>query len=584
MNSYMVLKVTRQRAGQHSAIFADLSNGGKKQHISGNLPDLYTNMIIQMTVKDGRAIDYELNLTEKNIACLQKYGIDVDKYRKTLNIHSQLKEDGAAWNIASVDMESENGDIYQCLPFAEADKVHRKMINNPTDAKRLQALNKETLEIARNGHRKIAYGVEEFLSYFSEAEREGAYQQLMIHLKVLCLQAQAYSFREGKVWDNEMKHKEDFVFENIVDRCDTDYPICTREEIERFIKTLKEQGSNLCDEQIATLWSLDCSLPCIITGGAGTGKTSVIKAIIDCYSQYYKRENILLVAPTGKASRRLAEKTKLSAMTIHRALRKVPDDEFVYYHSKNPLPHRLVIVDESSMIDTALMYDLLSAVSSSSKIIFVGDHNQLYPVGYGEPFFDFLHILEEKKCVYKLSQNHRQAEGTDILNVANAVLRDEYLGDGVGAGVRIQTVRYNDLPNYFAFDEQTQMLSPYNKLNDDINTFMRRGNAYMNVGDKVIAMKNTEDYCNGDIGYITAVDNKRGTMTVNFEGRSVVIKGSHKCDISLAYSITIHKMQGSESDRVIVFLPKNDRFIEKRMLYTAVTRARKQLEIYYYEY
>ena len=94
----------------------------------------------------------------------------------------------------------------------------------------------------------------------------------------------------------------------------------------------------------------------------------------------------MLVAPTGKAARRLAEKTDMNASTIHKALRKTPENGFVYYHEKNPLPYSLIIVDESSMIDTSLMYDLLKAVRESSKIIFVGDCNRLPPVGYGEPF------------------------------------------------------------------------------------------------------------------------------------------------------------------------------------------------------
>lgn len=565
----------------HSAVFVDLETG-RKQHISGNFPDLYTNMIIGLNVDGNVATDYELELTAKNIGCLTRFGINVEAYRETLQAHDAMKKQGVTWRIAALNSGNTEEDLYEYLPFSEADKVHKEMVNNPTDEKRLKALSKETLEIARSGHRKIAYGIEEYLGYFSEAEREGAYQQLMIQLKIMCLQAESYSYHDGKVWDNEMKHKEDFVKQDICARLEMDYPLCTPYEIECFIDSLNQNGSYLCGEQKNAIWALDNVLPCIITGGAGTGKTSVIKAIIDCYSQYYGREHVLLVAPTGKASRRLAEKTNMPAMTIHRALRKVPDDNFVYYNAQNPLPHRLVIVDESSMIDTSLMYDLLSAVSSTSKIIFVGDHNQLYPVGYGEPFFDFLQILGDFKCVYHLKENHRQEEGTDILATAEDILIKRPIHSG--RGVTVRTVDWQEFPDLFPDreEEDVQIITPYNDLNARINEYLRAGEDDLNVGDKVIALKNTKEYCNGDIGYITAIDFRKGRLTVNFEGRTVVITKAHRYDIQLAYAITIHKMQGSEASRVIVFIPQRDRFIDKRMLYTAVTRAKKKLEVYYY--
>lgn len=581
LNKYMVIKVTKQGKGMHSAVFLDLESK-KRKHISGNFPDLYTNMIIGLELDGDFATDYELELTEKNVGCLNRFGVNVDVYQRTLQAHDSLKEKGITWRIAALDYSVPEDDVYNDLPFPEADKVHKEMVNNPTDEKRLKALSKETLEIARSGHRKIAYGIEEFLGYFSEAEREGAYQQLMIQLKILCLKAESYTYNQGKVWDNEMKHKEDFVRQNIHDRLETDYPLCATYEIEQFVDTINKNGSYLCTEQKNAIWTLDNSLPCVITGGAGVGKTSVIQAIIDCYSQFYGREHILLIAPTGKASRRLAEKTSMPAMTIHRALRKVPDDDFVYYHSSNPLPHRLVIVDESSMVDTSLMYDLLSAVSLTTKIIFVGDHNQLYPVGYGEPFFDFLQTLKDYKCVYWLKENHRQEEGTDILKTAEDILANRPLCSG--NGVVVGNITWNEVPMYFPNrnEKNVQILSPYNDFNSKVNEFMRNGEGDLNVGDKVIALKNTKDYCNGDIGYITAVNTRKGTVTIDFEGRSVVVTKAHRFDIGLAYAITVHKMQGSEADRIIVFIPKNDRFVEKRMLYTAVTRAKKQLEIYYY--
>ena len=266
----------------------------------------------------------------------------------------------------------------------------------------------------------------------------------------------------------------------------------------------------------------------------------------------------------------------MPAATIHKALRKNPEEEYTFYTAENKLPYRLIIVDESSMIDTALMYDLLCATDPTCKVIFVGDHNQLYPVGYGEPFFDFMKELE----VYRLEINHRQKEGTDILQNANNVLQEKPLRNG--AGFHMELIGFDDIGEIIMTNnEDTQILSPYNNLNAQINAYLKKGEADFNAGDKVMTVKNTKKYCNGDIGIVTKINGK-GTITVEIDGKEVDITAAHREDLVLAYAITIHKMQGSEAERVIVFIPKDDRLVDKRMLYTALTRAKSQLELYYY--
>jgi exodeoxyribonuclease V alpha subunit len=248
------------------------------------------------------------------------------------------------------------------------------------------------------------------------------------------------------------------------------------------------------------------------------------------------------------------------------------------------------------MIDTSLMYDLLKATNKASKLVFVGDHNQLYPVGYGEPFFQFMDVME----IYRLKQNHRQSEDTDILYMANRALQNLPVMNG--SGVSVNEIEYSDIPKVLdwylcgnGYDENSQVISPFNTTNSDINTYVQEQNARKNgflkqdeqysegklyVDDKIMTVRNTEHYCNGDIGYVSAVNEKE--ITVQIEGRQVVIPAKDKDDIQLAYAITVHKMQGSEADRIIVFLPRENRMVEKRMLYTAFTRAKKELLIYYY--
>ncbi len=542
---------------------------GEKRRICiyGNIPDLFHGMTIGAELDGRKVVDYCVEPTDKNIAALEKAGVNPEQYGRKLEIHQTLKQEGYNWDVASTRAE----EIYNVLPFPDADKVHKEMVDNAEAVERTQALGREVIRCARR-KRKIAYKVDEYLSYFNEVEQEGAYEQLMYSLKIMCLQASGYGFGSGMVWDNELKEKEEFVRQDIEERKQQEYELLTKDEIQAYIDKIKD--STLEQEQIDTLWSLRTSLPCIITGGAGVGKTTVIQNIIECYSMHYKKKNVLLIAPTGKAARRLAEKTKMPATTIHGALRKVPDDDYVFYNSKNLLPYRLIIVDESSMVDTSLMYDLLSAVEKSSKIIFVGDHNQLYPVGYGEPFFDFMKTLE----VYRLTINHRQAEGTDILNNAKNALAGMPLE--CGRGVTVRHISFMEIGDLLTRDEDTQIISPYNDLNRQINAFLRKGEEQLNEGDKIMTIRNTKSYCNGDIGTVVSADSKG--VTIEIEGKRIVVKNSHRKDITLAYAITVHKMQGSEAKRVMVFLPENDSMVDKRLLYTAVTRAREELEVYYY--
>lgn len=571
MNWYFVLKMVVPTGYEpkdriRSAIV--IPQGEKRRIcIYGNIPDLFHGMTIGAELDGRKVVDYCVEPTDKNIAALEKAGVNPEQYGRKLEIHQTLKQEGYNWDVASTRAE----EIYNVLPFPDADKVHKEMVDNAEAVERTQALGREVIRCARR-KRKIAYKVDEYLSYFNEVEQEGAYEQLMYSLKIMCLQASGYGFGSGMVWDNELKEKEEFVRQDIEERKQQEYELLTKDEIQAYIDKIKD--STLEQEQIDTLWSLRTSLPCIITGGAGVGKTTVIQNIIECYSMHYKKKNVLLIAPTGKAARRLAEKTKMPATTIHGALRKVPDDDYVFYNSKNLLPYRLIIVDESSMVDTSLMYDLLSAVEKSSKIIFVGDHNQLYPVGYGEPFFDFMKTLE----VYRLTINHRQAEGTDILNNAKNALAGMPLE--CGRGVTVRHISFMEIGDLLTRDEDTQIISPYNDLNRQINAFLRKGEEQLNEGDKIMTIRNTKSYCNGDIGTVVSADSKG--VTIEIEGKRIVVKNSHRKDITLAYAITVHKMQGSEAKRVMVFLPENDSMVDKRLLYTAVTRAREELEVCYY--
>ena len=576
MDLYLILKVVVKESSQTIIVRSLSQRKGAGIPVGGDLPKLYKGMLIGLELDGHRAVDYKLQLSPKNLGVLTKNNVDIPKYTEKLEMHGKLKGHKCGWTVAEKDLPK----IYDALPFPQADSIHKEIVDNPIAGNRIKFLNKRILETARQ-RRKIEYGIDEYLSYFNAAEQEGAYEKLSITLKMMALQASQYGFRDNRVFDYEMKKMEEYIETDIHERLGNGYLLLTKLEINEYIEKLKESNSHLEQEQVNAIWCLQSSMPCIITGGAGVGKTTVIKSLIECYGMHYNTNHILLVAPTGKASRRLAEKTNMPASTIHKALRKSPEDSFVYYNSNRKLPYRLIIVDESSMIDTALMYDLLCAVDKTAKIIFVGDHNQLYPVGYGEPFFNFLDVLR----VYRLTVNHRQDEGTDILKCANAILEvqgnDYRSAVTSGRGVTVRHINYNEIGFFLSTNKELQILSPYNELNSVINEYLRVGEADLNVGDKVMTVRNSKEYCNGDIGYIDKID--ENGITININGTDVIVPEKDRRDVVLAYAITIHKMQGSESDKVIVFIPEEDRIVDKRMMYTALTRAKKEIEVYYYE-
>ena len=574
MQDFIVMKTIGK--GTNKAKSVVIKQMGNKAKFSksfkavGNIPELYSGMIIGLELDKNFITDYSLFLSKRNTQILEKQEIDLEEYQEILDRHSVLKKNRIGWNIARLDIN----ELYEVLPFAMVDKIHKKTINNAIEEKRISAINSKILKIGRS-KRQIIYNMNDYIEYFDKIEEQGAYEQLKVTNKIKIFQKEnKFLLEKGTIWDKELKDKEEFIKENIKQREKREYSLLTTKEIEDFIEIIKNNGYE--QEQLNTLWSLKDSTPCVITGGAGVGKSYVIQAIINCYSKYYGTDNILLVAPTGKASRRLSESTGLPANTIHKALKKSVDSGFTYYNYYNALPHRLIIVDESSMIDVELMYDLLRAVNETSKIIFVGDHNQLYPVGYGEPFFDFLNTLE----VFKLTINHRQAEGTDILTNAQRVLQGKEIISG--QGVTIRNIPYAEIGSIAnTNNENTQIMSPFNDLNKKINDFLKKGERNFNVGDKIITLVNTEEYCNGDIGKVIRIDDEEEIIEAKIEDKNIQIPFKDLKNISLAYSLTIHKMQGSEAKRIICFLPTN-RKIDKRMLYTAITRAKKELEIYYY--
>lgn len=364
----------------------------------------------------------------------------------------------------------------------------------------------------------------------------------------------------------------------------------------------------------------------VITGGPGTGKTTTINTII----QYFESEgmDIALAAPTGRAAKRMSETTGYEAKTIHRLLELSGGmDEHAGFerNEQNPLETDVIIIDEMSMVDITLMHNLLKAVVAGTRLILVGDVNQLPSVGPGCVLKD---IIDSHACnVVRLNRIFRQASESDIIVNAHKINRGEPVSldnksrdffflkrydANVIISICIQLIRQK-LPKYVnASPFDIQVLTPMRKgllgverLNTILQQYLNppdgkkaereHGQIIFRVGDKVMQIKNNYQaeweirsrynipiekglgVFNGDMGIVREINSFSETLTVEYEERRMVEYPFKELDqLDLAYAITIHKSQGSEYPAVIIPLLTGPRMLMNRnLLYTAVTRARK---------
>ena len=347
----------------------------------------------------------------------------------------------------------------------------------------------------------------------------------------------------------------------------------------------------------------------IITGGPGTGKTTIVRIISKLASLQNKR--IKLCAPTGRAARRLSESSQMQAQTIHSMLGFSPQKGGFQHDQDNQLECDLLIVDEASMIDIPLAYSLMKAVPNNTSVIFIGDINQLPSVGAGQFLRDM--IQSEVIKTIKLDQIFRQGDASLITSAAHKVnkgemplykaasdkLQDFYFIETetdeqiIDVIKKLVTVR---IPNKFHLDpkQDIAILCPMQKGEIGaraINTLMQKLLNSQNMPggiekfaqklckeDKVIQLENNYDdnVYNGDIGIINHIDIEDQEITIDFEGNIVTYDINDLDQISLAYSITIHKSQGSEYPAIIIPVSmKHYMMLKRNLIYTAITRGKK---------
>ncbi len=378
-------------------------------------------------------------------------------------------------------------------------------------------------------------------------------------------------------------------------------------DAENVLKKIKSSSDITYDEvQLEAIKVAVSSKVMVLTGGPGTGKTTTTLGIISAYKM--AGSQIILAAPTGRAAKRMSEATGMEAKTIHRLLEYKPPEGYQKNEEK-PLEGDVLILDECSMIDIMLMYNLLKAIPENMTLIMVGDIDQLPSVGAGNVLRDI--IASDVVPVVRLTRIFRQAQGSKIIMNAHRINKGEaidmrggrdsdffFAGKETNEEVVDLLVKYctENLPRYYHVDpiNDIQVLTPMQRgicgaanLNQILQAamnpseiFLRRGAVQYRLNDKVMQIRNDYDkeVFNGDIGRITNVDMEERELTVNFDGRDVVYDVSELDELVLAYATTIHKSQGSEYPIVVMpFTMSHFVMLQRNLLYTGVTRAKKIL-------
>lgn len=342
----------------------------------------------------------------------------------------------------------------------------------------------------------------------------------------------------------------------------------------------------------------------VLTGGPGTGKTTVTLAIIHVFQLLGAR--VLLAAPTGRAAKRMSEATGMEAKTIHRLLEYKPPEGY-NKNAENPLECNVLIIDETSMVDIILMYNLLKAVSNETVVILVGDVDQLPSVGAGNVLKDI--IDSGIVNVVKLTRIFRQAQGSAIITNAHKINKGDFPELKGGRDSDFFFIEEEDpskvvqiikelctrrLPAYYHVDRvnDIQVLCPMQRgetgvanlnmvLQEALNPSeisIKYGGSVYRLGDKVMQIKNNYDknVFNGDIGTITQIDREERKLVLSFDGNPVDYDATELDEVVLAYAVTVHKSQGSEYPIVVApFTIQHYLMLQRNLLYTCVTRAKK---------
>lgn len=485
------------------------------------------------------------------------------------------------------------------IGFKTADSIASKMGYEKNDLRRCKSGISYTLnELSNEGH---VYAVEEQLietaKKLLEADEEPIRQAVteMITSEDLIREAEA-------IYLPPFYHSERGTAKKLLALLQDQTP--TLFGLKADIKAIEKVSGIEYDEvQIAAIKQAVRSKVMVLTGGPGTGKTTTTQGIIAAYKTAGMR--ILLAAPTGRASKRMSEATGMEAKTIHRLLEFNPQDGYKR-NDENPLEGDALIVDECSMIDIILMYNLMKAIPENMHLVLVGDIDQLPSVGAGNVLRDI--IDSEKIPVVRLTRIFRQAQSSRIVMSAHAINQGRYPDTSNGKQTDFFFIK-NEEPEQVAEEivklvkhrlpkaynqplNNIQVLTPMQRsvvgatnlnmmLQQALNTSnlgISRGGTTYKLGDRVMQVRNNYDknVFNGDIGIVEQVSMEDRTLFVRFDDNLVEYEASELDEVTLAYATTIHKAQGSEYPIVVIpVLMTHFVMLQRNLIYTGITRAKK---------
>jgi exodeoxyribonuclease V alpha subunit len=387
-------------------------------------------------------------------------------------------------------------------------------------------------------------------------------------------------------------------------------------KVEAAVRWAQEKaGFGFAPEQAAAVRQALSAKVAILTGGPGTGKTTILRALVDILVA--KKVRVVLAAPTGRAAQRMAQSTRHRAATIHRLLKFDPAGGGFTVNAQNPLRAGFVIIDETSMLDNALASALVRAIPAEAHLLLVGDADQLPSVGAGNVLHDL--IASEAFPVTRLHHIFRQGAGSSVVEAAHGILAGRaqapFPVDELGQIDRrhdlffirrpealdclrtVTELASRHLPLWYPKLDPimgVQILAPLHKgpagiqrLNEELQKALnpdregvRFGGVDYRLGDKVMQTRNNYDkgIFNGDLGRISHVNTHAGTAAVDFDGNIVELERTDLIDLSLAYAISIHKSQGSEFPILILPLVKGHfLLLQRNLLYTALTRGKRKV-------
>ena len=423
---------------------------------------------------------------------------------------------------------------------------------------------------------------------------------------------------EDRVFLPEIYYSEYSIYSDITQRLEQENTIEISDGLlDKYINEVEEELEISYDiVQIAAIKNCIRNNFAILTGGPGTGKTTIILAVIKIFQKIKNysihdlldesRSILTLCAPTGKAAKRMSESTGFYASTIHKAIGWSTEDENMEeFVSEKHIKSELVIIDESSMIDVFLMYNLLKIINKDAKIILVGDNDQLPSIAPGNVLNDL--INSKAISTVKLNKIFRQSEHSSIINISHSIKNNipfdvlenfddkEFISANKNEMINVISAIYDDLIKDSS-KENIQILAPIYKGTSGINEInmaiqsrfndneeqIEYGELIYKVNDRVMQLVNRpeDNIFNGDIGYIEEIykEGNKVKIVIDYDGNYVTYEKTELNQITLSYACSIHKAQGSEFENVIIpFIDNYNFMLNKNLTYTAITRAKKKL-------